>query len=77
MDLIRLDAGPRPLITRHVRLGLQPFQKAMAEKFPDQRTMFVSWNRPNDLRTLSGLLVGTLGSFLCSGWISRLSAWCE
>ncbi|KAH9061112.1 P-loop containing nucleoside triphosphate hydrolase protein [Lactarius vividus] len=37
--------------------GVVPFQKAMAAKFPDQRTMFVSWNRPNDLRTLSGLLV--------------------
>jgi len=34
-----------------------PFQNAMAANFPDQRTMFVSWNRPSDLKTLSGLLV--------------------
>ncbi|KAN0131676.1 P-loop containing nucleoside triphosphate hydrolase protein [Lactarius tabidus] len=37
--------------------GIAPFQKAMAAKFPDQRTMFVSWNRSNDLKTLNGLLV--------------------
>ena len=35
----------------------QPFQKAMAAKFPEQRTMFVSWNRPKDLKAVSGLLV--------------------
>ncbi|KAF8265838.1 P-loop containing nucleoside triphosphate hydrolase protein [Lactarius quietus] len=37
--------------------GIVPFQNAMAANFPDQRTMFVSWNRPSDLKTLSGLLV--------------------
>ncbi|KAF8461651.1 P-loop containing nucleoside triphosphate hydrolase protein [Russula ochroleuca] len=37
--------------------GIKPFQKAMAEKFTDQRTIFVSWKRPKDLKILSGLLV--------------------
>ncbi|KAI0298667.1 P-loop containing nucleoside triphosphate hydrolase protein [Multifurca ochricompacta] len=37
--------------------GIEPFQKAMETKFPQQRTMFVSWNRPKDLKTLSSLLV--------------------
>lgn len=37
--------------------GIVPFQKAMAAKFPEQQTMFVSWNRSNDLKTLNGLLV--------------------
>ena len=29
----------------------------MAVKFPEQRTIFVSCNRPKDLKSLSGLLV--------------------
>ncbi|KAN0113916.1 P-loop containing nucleoside triphosphate hydrolase protein [Russula decolorans] len=37
--------------------GIKPFQRAMAAKFPEQRTMFVSWKRPKDLKLLSGLLV--------------------
>jgi len=37
--------------------GIEPFQRAMATKFPDQRTIFVSGNRPKDLKALSGLLV--------------------
>ncbi len=35
----------------------------MAAKFPDQSTLFVSSNRPNDLRMLSGLLVSMSGLF--------------
>ncbi|KAI0052093.1 P-loop containing nucleoside triphosphate hydrolase protein [Auriscalpium vulgare] len=37
--------------------GLQPFRLAMASKFPDQRVMFASWNKPRDLKTLSSMLV--------------------
>ncbi|KAI0288370.1 P-loop containing nucleoside triphosphate hydrolase protein [Russula brevipes] len=37
--------------------GIEPFQRAMAEKFPEQKTLFVSWNRPKDLKALNGLLV--------------------
>jgi hypothetical protein len=56
---------PTPPVVRRVffffltlsRLGVQPFQRAMAAKFPDQRTIFVSGNRPKDLKALSGLLV--------------------
>lgn len=45
----------RLCIASHV--GAQPFQRVMAAKFPEQRTMFVSWKRPKDLKLLSGLLV--------------------
>ncbi|KAH9962846.1 P-loop containing nucleoside triphosphate hydrolase protein [Russula dissimulans] len=37
--------------------GIEPFRRAMAAKFPEQKTIFVSCNRSKDLRTLSGLLV--------------------
>lgn len=35
----------------------QPFQRAMASKFPDQKVFFASWNRARDIRALSELLV--------------------
>ncbi|KAI0252511.1 P-loop containing nucleoside triphosphate hydrolase protein [Lactifluus subvellereus] len=37
--------------------GIELFQKAMAAKFPEQKTMFVSWNRPKDIKAVSGVLV--------------------
>ncbi|KAI0261657.1 P-loop containing nucleoside triphosphate hydrolase protein [Gloeopeniophorella convolvens] len=37
--------------------GLEPFRRAMAAKFPDQRVLFASWNKQKDLKELSGLLV--------------------
>ncbi|KAA1472094.1 P-loop containing nucleoside triphosphate hydrolase protein [Dentipellis sp. KUC8613] len=37
--------------------GLQPFCDAMAAKFPDQRVLFASWNKPRDLKLLRNLLV--------------------
>ncbi|KAI9509264.1 P-loop containing nucleoside triphosphate hydrolase protein [Russula earlei] len=37
--------------------GIEPFQRAMAAKFPEQKTMFVSSNSPRDLKTLNRLLV--------------------
>ncbi|PFH49878.1 hypothetical protein AMATHDRAFT_146599 [Amanita thiersii Skay4041] len=37
--------------------GMEPFQKAMASKFPDQRLLFASWHRSRDIRNLSELLV--------------------
>lgn len=58
MDFICPAAIRRePLIASHLRA--QPFERAMAAKFPDQRTIFVSWKRPKDLKILSGLLVST------------------
>ena len=36
---------------------VQPFQRAMASKFPDQKVFFASWNRARDIRALSELLV--------------------
>lgn len=30
----------------------------MAAKYPDQRTLFASWNRQQDIRLLSNLLIG-------------------
>jgi ribosome biogenesis GTPase A len=49
----------------------QPFQKAMKTKFPDQRVIFASWNRPRDIRALNELLVSMLFFFLpfsgCNG----------
>jgi hypothetical protein len=38
----------------------QPFREAMAKKFPDQRVFFASWQRPRDIRDLSGILVSML-----------------
>ncbi|TFK41583.1 P-loop containing nucleoside triphosphate hydrolase protein [Crucibulum laeve] len=37
--------------------GMEPFTNAMAKKFPHQRLLFASWQRPKDIRTLSDLLV--------------------
>ncbi|KAF8888631.1 P-loop containing nucleoside triphosphate hydrolase protein [Infundibulicybe gibba] len=37
--------------------GMEPFRKAMESKFPDQRVLFASWQRPRDIRNLSELLV--------------------
>ncbi|KAF8629032.1 hypothetical protein AX15_003592, partial [Amanita polypyramis BW_CC] len=37
--------------------GMEPFRKAMANKFPEQRILFASWHRPRDIRSLSDLLV--------------------
>ncbi|KAG6865636.1 hypothetical protein C0991_000805 [Blastosporella zonata] len=36
---------------------MEPFRNAMAKKFPNQQTMFASWQRPRDIRNLSELLV--------------------
>ncbi|KAH9947550.1 P-loop containing nucleoside triphosphate hydrolase protein [Amylocystis lapponica] len=37
--------------------GIEPFQKAMAAKYPDQRVFFASWNRPRDIKMLNDMLV--------------------
>ncbi|KAG5652085.1 hypothetical protein H0H81_006348 [Sphagnurus paluster] len=37
--------------------GMEPFRRAMANKFPDQRVLFASWQRPRDIRNLSEILV--------------------
>ncbi|KAH9847453.1 P-loop containing nucleoside triphosphate hydrolase protein [Lenzites betulinus] len=37
--------------------GIKPFQRAMANKYPDQRTFFASWNRARDIKALNELLV--------------------
>ncbi|KAJ7100248.1 P-loop containing nucleoside triphosphate hydrolase protein [Mycena belliarum] len=37
--------------------GLEPFCKAMSSRFPDQQTLFASWQRPRDIRDLSDMLV--------------------
>ncbi|KAI0739081.1 P-loop containing nucleoside triphosphate hydrolase protein [Daedaleopsis nitida] len=37
--------------------GIKPFQRAMAVKYPDQKTFFASWNRGRDIRAVSELLV--------------------
>ncbi|RPD56017.1 P-loop containing nucleoside triphosphate hydrolase protein [Lentinus tigrinus ALCF2SS1-6] len=37
--------------------GVKPFQRAMAAKYPDQRTFFASWNHTRDIKALSQLLV--------------------
>ncbi|KAI0631018.1 P-loop containing nucleoside triphosphate hydrolase protein [Trametes polyzona] len=37
--------------------GIKPFQRAMASKYPDQRTFFASWNRTRDIKALNELLV--------------------
>ncbi|KAF8345270.1 hypothetical protein F5887DRAFT_1061838 [Amanita rubescens] len=36
--------------------GMEPFRRAMATKFPEQRVLFASWHRPRDIRNLSELL---------------------
>ncbi|ETW77993.1 hypothetical protein HETIRDRAFT_326144 [Heterobasidion irregulare TC 32-1] len=37
--------------------GIEPFRKAMSSKFPDQHTLFASWNNARDIKSLSNLLV--------------------
>ncbi|TEB38869.1 hypothetical protein FA13DRAFT_1751428 [Coprinellus micaceus] len=37
--------------------GMEPFQKAMAKRFPHQRLLFSSWHRQRDIRTLNEILV--------------------
>ena len=37
----------------------QPFQRAMATKYPDQKTFFASWNKARDIKALNELLVST------------------
>ncbi|KAI0064403.1 P-loop containing nucleoside triphosphate hydrolase protein [Artomyces pyxidatus] len=37
--------------------GLEPFRMAMATRFPEQKVLFASWNKPRDLKSLSSLLV--------------------
>ncbi|KAF8637925.1 hypothetical protein AX17_002546 [Amanita inopinata Kibby_2008] len=37
--------------------GMEPFRRAMANKFPEQRVLFASWHRPRDIRQLGDLLV--------------------
>jgi len=39
--------------------GIEPFQRAMATKFPDQKVFFASWNRPRDIVALSDMLIGS------------------
>ena len=39
------------------KTSAQPFQRAMATKYPDQRTFFASWNHTRDIKALSQLLV--------------------
>ncbi|EGN92858.1 hypothetical protein SERLA73DRAFT_190431 [Serpula lacrymans var. lacrymans S7.3] len=39
--------------------GFEPFRRAMASKFPDQKVFFASWNKPRDIRALSELLINT------------------
>ena len=42
---------------------LEPFRLAMANKFPHQRLLFASWQRPRDIRNLSEILVSMLYLF--------------
>lgn len=35
----------------------------MAKKFPEQRVLFASWQRPRDIRNLSDVLVSMLPPF--------------
>ncbi|KAF9269587.1 P-loop containing nucleoside triphosphate hydrolase protein [Marasmius fiardii PR-910] len=37
--------------------GMEPFRRAMANKFPDQEVTFASWHKPRDIRDLSNRLV--------------------
>ncbi|KAH8113865.1 hypothetical protein DFH11DRAFT_279948 [Phellopilus nigrolimitatus] len=37
--------------------GIEPYRKAMAAKFPDQRIIFASWNRPRDVKSLHETIV--------------------
>ncbi|KAI0090391.1 P-loop containing nucleoside triphosphate hydrolase protein [Irpex rosettiformis] len=37
--------------------GIEPFRKAMANKYPDQTVFFASWNHRQDVKRLSNLLV--------------------
>ncbi|EIN08451.1 P-loop containing nucleoside triphosphate hydrolase protein [Punctularia strigosozonata HHB-11173 SS5] len=37
--------------------GLEPFRRAMAAKFPDQRVLYTSWHRRADVKALHQLLV--------------------
>jgi len=37
--------------------GIEPFRRALAAKYPDQRVFFASWNRQRDIRALSGMLI--------------------
>lgn len=43
-----------------ISFDLQPFRNAMARKLPGQRTFFASWQRPQDIRDLSTMLVSKL-----------------
>lgn len=36
--------------------GMEPFRRAMANKFPEQRVLFASWHRSRDIRQLGELL---------------------
>ncbi|KAF9816601.1 hypothetical protein IEO21_04002 [Rhodonia placenta] len=38
--------------------GIEPFRRAMAVKYPDQKVFFASWNRQRDIKTLNDMLVG-------------------
>ncbi|KAJ7185590.1 P-loop containing nucleoside triphosphate hydrolase protein [Mycena filopes] len=37
--------------------GLEPFRRAISNRFPDQQFLFASWQRPRDIRNLSEMLV--------------------
>ncbi|KAF8814701.1 P-loop containing nucleoside triphosphate hydrolase protein [Phlegmacium glaucopus] len=37
--------------------GMEPFRRAMSNKFPHQQLIFASWHRPRDIRNLSEILV--------------------
>ena len=41
----------------------QPFQRALANRYADQKHLFASWNRARDIRALSELLV-SMSQFL-------------
>ncbi|EMD35527.1 hypothetical protein CERSUDRAFT_116270 [Gelatoporia subvermispora B] len=37
--------------------GIEPFSRAMAAKYPDQKVFFASWNKPRDIRALNDMLI--------------------
>ena len=40
--------------------SVQPFRRAMGTRFPEQRVIFASWNRPRDVKNLHEMIVSTL-----------------
>lgn len=59
----------------------QPYQRTIASRFPDQRTIFASWNRPRDVKSLHEMIVSAsylsyrrIGIFFLNSFYSMLPA---